>query len=278
MTFSSTMESNNIPKQQRALKKSSSFSPHVIREKAIQKFLSSSEESRKKFLSKFRDMHPEKKCNLLREFVVDDKDDDPTRTFGVKSIEETLDWSTLVESDELEEAVIEIENAIELMRSSSWDEYIHDHDPDENAIELLFEEEEYLEEDDDVICPVCRQHTMSHDSISHILICECGVGISLQRSYESPHCSPFPSYVEIPNHHDDCPAILSISRFKQLLSDVFNRHLNYCLQIQQHVHGGGEGPFIRQNPWENHLQFQINETGQQLIGICSECSYYERIL
>jgi hypothetical protein len=148
------METNaSIPK--RTLKKS--LSPGLLREKAIKKFLASSEESRKRFLSKFREINQVEKCNLLREFV----DDATIRSFGIKSIEDNLDWSSLVESTELEEAVIEIEHVIReesdlILRAVSWDEYA---DPEQRDSFLLDEPlpDEYDESEEDiVICPVCR--------------------------------------------------------------------------------------------------------------------------
>lgn len=143
----------NVPK--RVLKKS--LSPGLLREKAIKKFLASSEESRKQFLFKFREINQADKCNLLREFI----DDATMRSFGIKSIEDNLDWSSLVESTELEEAVIEIEQAIHdendlFLGAVSWDEYFDPKDDDDPFLITEDVADDNDSEGDIIICPVCR--------------------------------------------------------------------------------------------------------------------------
>jgi hypothetical protein len=72
---------------------------------------------------------------------------------------------------------------------------------------------------------------------------------------------------------------MTLNKFKQMLSEVFDRHTEYCMQIQQHEHGGMMlGACPTSTLWENNLQYHIDETGQQLIASCAVCGFYERLL
>lgn len=119
---------------------------------------------------------------------------------------------------------------------------------------------------------------MLYCDTAHTLCCECGVIISLKlplssltTPFSSPHCF---QYCNLNQEQDVAHDIyLTVSQFKQMLSEVFDRHTEYCMQIQQQEYDGHSSC---NTLWENNLQYHIHETG--LIASCAVCEYYERLL
>jgi len=137
-----------------------------------------------------------------------------------------------------------------------------------------------------------RLNTMYYDEHLNTLTCNCGVGLSLRLSHSPMNPTPTPTNtIHHTNHHNHSLGImqdrigehnitiLTIFQLKQMLSEVYDRHVMNCFQIQQHF----DGTEINNNSnnhhsGQNYLQYQIDATGQQLIALCPMCCFYERLL